>query len=189
MEEVNWKHTLDFLTIWWLWAFSGGCIVCPVLLRMLIPVQSTFPTALLASHHCPEEGLGQMVPLSPCAQPNRRDVPAPEKLALNSALPFSWCFSAISTFLRNFSERGMLKLVCCIRGSSMWAESCLCYLCDAFGKQPEPGAVGWGEHLWARCHLEAVEYSWMIMAFLPSAAIWQAQRNADLSQSEIKHGT
>lgn len=106
----------------------------------------------------------------------------------SSAL-FMVFFSAISTFLGNFSERGMLKLVCCIRGSSMWEESCLCYMCGAFDKQPEPGAVGWGEHLLARCHLEAVEYSWMIMAFLPSAAIWQEQRNADLSQSEIKHGT
>lgn len=175
--------------------------MCCVLLRALFPAQSTFPTALVVCHCCSGKALGQLLPLprglqtEPCpsAQPNRRDVPSPEKLALTSGLPFSCCFLCHKPILQELLRGECWSLFAA-------SEEAACKRKAAFVACVVPLVSNLNLVLWAEVSIyepdvtwkvmtAAVGYSWMIRALLPSAASWQAQRNADLSQSEIKCGT
>lgn len=106
----------------WLWVFSGQYCAHCVLLRTLFPAQLTFPTALLVSHSRPEKGWAQVLPL-PSPVPVHSPAGGISLLLKNwlwlQLCPFRAGSSAMSTVYRHLSERGMLKLVCCIRGSSI----------------------------------------------------------------------
>lgn len=170
------------------------CALCVA--ENLVSCTVDFPHSSPGFSQLPWEELGSgAAPAQPCpcAQPSRRDLPSPEKLALTSALSFScWFFcrehslqaplregnaQACLLHQRKQHQRKAASVVCMVPlvsslYSALWTEVSI-YKPDG---------------TW-RAMTAAVGYSWMIMAFLPSAAGWQAQRNADSSQNEVKHGT
>lgn len=176
----------------WLNVSWEHCFLC----SWLSPQLSWFLTVALGRvwvRRCPCPGGCTAPALSLCAQPNGRDVLSPEELSLTSAPPFSCCFfchkhilqellkgecwSLFAAFEEAARKRKAAFVVCVVPLASslnlvLWAEV----------STYEPD-VTW------KVMTAALGYSWMIVAFLPSAAGWQAQRNADLSQNEIKHGT
>lgn len=135
--------------------------MCCVLLRTLFPAQSTFPTALVVCHCCSGKALGQLLPL-------------PRGLQCPSPVPLHSPTGGMSLLLKNWLWLQVCPFSCCflchkpilqelLRGEcwSLFAasEEAACKRKAAFGEQPEPGAVGWGDHLWARCHLEGHDCS------------------------------
>lgn len=85
--------------------------------------------------------------------------------------PFSWKigfdFSSVLFVLvllpwaqsTGTSQRGECSSLFAASEEAASEESCLCCVYGAFGEQPLLGAVDWGEHLWARWHLEGHDCS------------------------------
>lgn len=171
---------------------AEGVVSCTVDFPHSSPGFSLLPWEGFGSGGDPAQGAAV---LQPC--PSVHSPMAGMSLLLKNWLwlqlcPFHAVSSAISTFFRNSLEGN--------------AEACLLHLRKQHVKGKLPSLFVWclWQAAWTWCCglrwapmsqmspgrswlLEG--YSGMIMAFLPSAAGWQAQRNADLSQSEIKRGT
>lgn len=146
------------------------CMHC-VLLRTLFPAQSTFPTALLVSHCCPEKGLAQVVLLPrglqcsgpvPCAQPKGRDIPSLEELALASALPFSCCFFCHKHIHQELVSEGN-------------AEACLLHQRTQHVRGKLPLVCVWC--LWQAARTWRCGLRWASVSWLPPGRSWLQLRD------------